>query len=78
MSNLEASTNHLNWKFKAIVVSEHPKLFRISDFEIRIFGGYAADTGGALAGLRKEAITSGRIRSLSSSDTGVNFDSPFG
>jgi len=36
----------------------------------------AADTGGALAGLRNDAMTSGRIRS--SSGVGVNFDSPFG
>src|SRR5438105_3391559 len=36
---------------------------------------YAAETGGADAGLRSEAMTSGRIFS---SSTGVNFDSPFG
>ena len=39
---------------------------------------YAAETGGAESGLRSDAITSGRMRNLSSSEIGVNFDSPFG
>ena len=46
------------------------------NWEIQIFGSYAAETGGALAGLRNDAMTSGRIRS--SSGVGVNLDSPFG
>src|SRR5262245_41123907 len=39
---------------------------------------YAADTGGAESGLRNDAITSGRMRNLSSSLVGGNFDSAFG
>jgi len=77
ISNLETSTNQSITKFKND--SRPVWTFEIVsdfEFEIRVCGYYAADTGGALAGLRNDAMTSGRKRS--SASNGENFDSPFG